>query len=60
MFKITHVQNTQFFIEFKKFNTFKEHYYSKNLHNFVHSKYAMFLRMLKILNIRLTQYFKEC
>lgn len=55
-----HVQNTQFFIEFKKFNTFKEHYYSKNLHYFVHSKYAMFLRMLKILNIRLTQYFKEC
>ena len=55
-----HVQNTQIFIECRKFNTFNEHYYLKILHNFVSSKYAMFLRTLKILNIRHTQYFKEC
>ena len=34
--------------------------YLKNLHNFVHLKYSIYQRMLKISYVQHTKYFKEC
>ena len=58
-FKILHVQSTIFFKEYLKFYAFKEneHYYSKNLHNFVRSKYVIFQRTYTILYFQRTQFF---
>ena len=54
-----HVQSTIFFKEYLKFYAFKEneHYYSKNLHNFVRSKYVIFQRTYTILHFQRTQFF---
>lgn len=59
MFKILHVQSTILFKEYLKFYTFKEneHYYLKNLHNCVCSKYVILQRTYTILHFHCTQFF---
>jgi len=67
---ISFILSMLFFEEYSKFCTFNvkecrifyalnKHYYSWNLYNFVHSKYAIFWRTLNVSHIRHTQFLND-